>query len=640
MENLRILKSAIIVIIVMHLLLPGPSTAYNQVKTHPEINDLAYERFVRDWMPNDASLDNCSMDRNKVLSGPAWDQDMGNSRLGEIPNQIRTKNVKAWLKSGGHSADMPEIPKGLRHYYAPNAKYPYITDLKAEFDVLNGFKAACLGGTAAATAYSGPVGGLAVTGFCSVIYGGLKFIVNWQGASEDINTVLQNGVLGISNIDWAFDSGNPYSFSKAKEYYKNALGLTDSSADSQYSKAWRGVGETMHLISDLTVPAHTRNDGHGIQEEPYENFAKVSNVLKYSDPVFFTYSSDLDYRRKAPGKDLKTFMPEVAAWTSEHFLSSDTIPIEGKDITANGQPAFSSPKLDEYKTLTEDGKTYYYNYISTTNGLGQSQQFKTELATKTPWSILVWNNANPALDNKVLAAQASILIPTAIEASCAVLDAFLPRFEVAIDSVKDDQSSSNGMKTVEGHISLIPNIEWPASSDLIIRNGASVLVVDRTGKETRNRIACPEGGCLNKVTWKGQISPGSSVMLEYNLGGYVIRSKPETTPETTTEETCSCGSVDHSKLTAKGYEYFVYYEDSTYMMQGEYKEYYDKDHKKLKDEGCYLNNNATGHWIAYYGDGKTKQWERDYRDGKLNGLSIYYDENGKILTEYNYKDGA
>jgi hypothetical protein len=523
MENLSILKSAIVVIVLMYLLLPGPSTAYNQVKTHPEINDVAYERFVRDWMPNDASLSNCSMDKNKVLSGPAWDQDMGNSRLGEIPNQIRTKNVKNWLKSGGHSADMPEIPKGLRHYCAPNAKYPYITDLKAEFDVLNGFKAACLGGTAAATAYSGPVGGLAVTGFCSVIYGGLKFIVNWQGASEDINTVLKNGVLGISNIDWAFDSSNPYSFSKAKEYYKNALGLTDSSADSQYSKAWRSVGETMHLISDLTVPAHTRNDGHGIQEEPYENFAKVSNVLKYSDPVLFTYSSDLDYRRKAPGKDLKTFMKEVATWTSEHFLSRDTIPIEGKDITANGQPAFSSPKLDEYKTLTEDGKTYYYNYISTTNGLGESHRDKTELATKTPWSLLVWKNADPELDNRVLAAQASILIPTAIEASCAVQDAFLPRFVAKIDDVSKNPADET-QYIVKGSLEHIPTVEWPEK--LEVRNGASIKITKKDGTEGSAGVHYPGDGAA--WTWTGKLEKDDVIVLEFNLGGYVVSSQPYT----------------------------------------------------------------------------------------------------------------
>ncbi len=525
MENLGILKSAIIALVTMYLLLPGPSMAYDNWKTHPEINDLAFERFVRDWMPNDASLNGCSMDMNKVLSGPAWDQDMGNIvdwYIGvEMPNKDRTKSVKDWLKSGGFSADMPEIPKGVRHYYAPHAKDPYITDLKAEFDALNTVKAVCLGGTGAATAVAGPVAGLAVTGGCGVVYGGIKFVVYWYGASGDINAILQNGVLGISNVDWAFDPDNLYSFYKAKEYYKAALGLADSSADLQYSKAWRGVGETMHLISDLTVPAHTRNDGHGIVKDPYEKFAKWSDVMKYSDPVLFTYSSDLDYRRKAPGKDLKAFMKDVATWTSENFFCLDTITRFGKDTTDNDQPAFSSPNLE--LTYIEDNKTYYYKYISTTDGYGQSKAYKIPLALKS-WTGLLWKDAKLELDTKVLAAQAAFLIPTAIEASSAVLDAFLPRFVAKIDDVSKDPADET-QYIVKGSLEHIPSVDWP-EKELEVRNGAWIKITKKDGTKDSVGVPYPKDGVT--WTWTGKLEPGDVIVLEFDLGGYVISSKPYT----------------------------------------------------------------------------------------------------------------
>ena len=624
MENLRILKGAIIAFVTMYLLLPGPSTAYDQVKTHPEINDLAFERFVRDWMPNDASLKNCSMDRDKILSGPAWDQDMGNSRLGEIPNQIRTKNVKDWLKSGGFSADMPEIPKGVRHYYAPHAKDPYITDLKAEFDALNTFKAVCLGGTGAATAVAGPVAGLAVTGVCSVIYGGFKFIVNWQGASEDINAILQKGVLGISNIDWAFDPDNPYSFSKAKEYDKDALGLTDSSADSQYSKACRGVGETMHLISDLTVPAHTRNDGHGIQEDPYEEFAKWSNVMKYSDPTLFTFSSDLDYRRKTPEKDLKAFMKDVATWTSENFFSRDTITKKGQTTTDNSQPAFSSPNLDQI--YVKNDNTYYYNYISTTDGYGQSKAYRTELAHK-PWTLMVWKDAKLELDNKVLAAQASFLIPTAIEASSAVLDAFLPRFIVNIDDVSKDPDDETKY-VVKGSLEHIPTEVWPEK--LAVRNGGGIKITRKDG--TKDFVGVPYMG--GDVKWTGKLEPDDVIVLEFNLGGYVISSKPHALKKAEID----CDSIDLSKLKKVSEQNREYYIDDKGVMQGPSIFYYDDAHKKISSKGCLLNGMKTGQWVIYYEKGN-KSEEGCYKDGKENGYWVSYHEGGTKSWEGYKADG-
>jgi len=637
MENLGILKSAIIALVTMYLLLPGPSMAYDNWKTHPEINDLAFERFVRDWMPNDASLNGCSMDRNKVLSGPAWDQDMGNIvdwYIGvEMPNKDRTKSVKDWLKSGGFSADMPEIPKGVRHYYAPHAKDPYITDLKAEFDALNTVKAVCLGGTGAATAVAGPVAGLAVTGGCGVVYGGIKFVVYWYGASGDINAILQNGVLGISNVDWAFDPDNLYSFYKAKEYYKAALGLADLSAELQYSKAWRGVGETMHLISDLTVPAHTRNDGHGIVKDPYEKFAKWSDVMKYSDPVLFTYSSDLDYRRKAPGKDLKAFMKDVATWTSENFFSLDTITRFGKDTTDNDQPAFSSPNLE--LTYIEDNKTYYYKYISTTDGYGQSKAYKIPLALKS-WTGLLWKDAKLELDTKVLAAQAAFLIPTAIEASSAVLDAFLPRFVAKIDDVSKDPADET-QYIVKGSLEHIPSVDWP-EKELEVRNGAWIKITKKDGTKDSVGVPYPKDGVT--WTWTGKLEPGDVIVLEFDLGGYVISSKPYTIPSGKSGATGGC-NADVSRLTKKTNDvygwYQEYYVDDKGSRQGPSIDYYDNAHKIIKKNSCFLDDKSNGHWIEYYESG-SKMSEGEFKDGIRTGRWITYYNSGAKEWEGDYND--
>ena len=646
MEDLGTLKSAIIVLSVMCLLLPWPVFAYfDDGKAHPAINDIAFEKFANEWMPNDPSLKNCSLDRGKVLPGPAWDLDMGISYLGQIEPQIRSKTIKDWLKSGGFSADEPEVPKAIRHFYTPVGEVPYITDFKEEFGILNKFKATCLGVTAGATALSGPGGGLIATGVCAVLYGGLKIYVNWEGAGEDINDLLTKGSKGISALDWTFDHpDNLYSFSRAKEYYKTALSLSDSSAESQlsnYSKAWRAVGETMHMISDMTVPAHVRNDGHGVTSDPYERYATADRIMKFSDPVLFTPASSLDYGRKTPGKDLKALMKDVATWTNENFFSKDTITKEGQTTTDNGMPAFPSPKADKF--YTEKGNTYYYRFID-----GQ----KIELAHR-PWTWMLWKDAELELDARVLAAQRSILIPTAIQASSAVLDAFLPRFEVTIDNVEEDNSSGKDMKKVEGHIKHIPNPEWPASIDLVIRNGAYIKVIDKEGKVTLNKIPCPEGGNLNNVEWKGQLKPGDEVTLEYNLGGYVIRSKPykleQGKPETNVIPVQDCGGIDYSKLHEEWDSGLraQYYVDQNGTIIGLYTEYYDDEKKYIKERGCHGPitydeygipvSPQNGRWTTWYKNG-TKESEGYLKDYLKTGHWTTWYENGNKVSEEDWKD--
>ncbi len=68
-------------------------------------------------------------------------------------------------------------------------------------------------------------------------------------------------------MDWAFDrdlgSGyyiQDYSWNDGLRIYQEAL-ASASCCNEKYGQAWRAVGETMHLVSDMTVPAHVRNDG-------------------------------------------------------------------------------------------------------------------------------------------------------------------------------------------------------------------------------------------------------------------------------------------------------------------------------------------------------------------------------------------
>ncbi|NVO21106.1 MAG: hypothetical protein HXX13_15495 [Bacteroidetes bacterium] len=59
------------------------------------------------------------------------------------------------------------------------------------------------------------------------------------------------------------------------------------------------------------------------------------------------------------------------------------------------------------------------------------------------------------------------------------------------------------------------------------------------------------------------------------------------------------------------------------------------ENKVKKMEGAYEHNQRTGHWSAWYEDGKL--WsEGEYKDGKRNGPGFVYHPNGKKYIESNY----
>ncbi len=54
-----------------------------------------------------------------------------------------------------------------------------------------------------------------------------------------------------------------YSWVDAREYYYRALtSQTKEERDENFARTFRALGQVIHLIEDMAVPAHTRNDNH------------------------------------------------------------------------------------------------------------------------------------------------------------------------------------------------------------------------------------------------------------------------------------------------------------------------------------------------------------------------------------------
>jgi hypothetical protein len=446
------------------LLLPGQAVAYDdglEGAPHGTINSLAIKMFETQIMPADKYLKNASLNGFST-AGIAWDASDG-SRW--TPPEIavqRTKSLKQWIIDGGYSADEPEATMALAHFYDPKAAagQRYLTDQ--------------------------------------------QFLVNFV---SHYNSEYANP--GIDAVQWAFHGENwgtafdqKYSWANGKDYLTQALASLDA-GNVSYGKAWRSLGETMHLVADMTVPAHVRNDGHAKalgDPDPYESSTTgqlVSATAGYPP-------APLDYSQSP-----EQLMIRVADYVNTNFLSQDTIPLP-PGITSPWHK-YALPSLDG---LTPSSNGYLHRTIN-----GRDVRIAK---TRSLWSKLFGTGQQfYMIDSNVVDDQRTILIPTAIKADEMLVSKFLPRFNVTEKVVP----AENGY-TMVGGISGVWSSEWPAIRSAKVRNGARIMVTDaKTGATTKIQVKLIDPSKdFSSFSYGFKADPGDSVRLEFDVGGYVVRS--------------------------------------------------------------------------------------------------------------------
>lgn len=455
-----------------------PVAGYDNVAAHPLVNKYAVEYFAGQIMPVDPYLATATLN-GAPARGLDWNLSDGRRDLPSdgIVSILKYKSPSLWIIEGGFSQDEPEWWQALRHFYDPmNRNKPWLTD--AKFWRLAG------------RVYSG-------------------------SQMTDPQT---------DAVRWAFDllPDHDYNYPKAKEYFTQAL-ASDDRNNRYYGQAWRSVGETMHMVSDMTIPDHVRNDGHAIQLwnkvfidiSPYEETTLGPVVAEIAPYPGLYPPANLNYKASP-----RQVMIEVATFTNQHFISQDSNP-------NYAEPDLSQPASENgYIMGTIDGNTYR---VAKKVSLLREFLYETEL-TNIPGN-------NPKLDYYVLTDQQKILVPTAVRASAAILDRFLPRFKVN-GEIKTSQEIENGKPVtlyfLDGEIVFVGNKdEWPQK--LTIRNGASI-VNSATGMRQSIPVDKTKGDNLNEFQYPFKPSDigakaGDKVYLEYDLGGYVIRSADVEIPE-------------------------------------------------------------------------------------------------------------
>ncbi|MGB5219222.1 MAG: hypothetical protein WBN66_13110 [Smithella sp.] len=186
--------------------------------------------------------------------------------------------------------------------------------------------------------------------------------------------------LEKSALEWATlpVGGQNSSWNDVRSYYYTALTSANKTTRELYfAKTFKGVGQIMHLVQDMSVPGHTRGDKHPsvwrIGGDDYEEwFLKntaqpISGYSPYS--VYVPYNSSFlipqlfdsgqyQYIENKLNPEV-TLYPNIglAEYTNANFFSSDTI------LATNNFPYPSWLGLRDNPQTTQLGKKKYLSKI-------------------------------------------------------------------------------------------------------------------------------------------------------------------------------------------------------------------------------------------------------------------------------------
>ncbi|NPA60495.1 MAG: VWA domain-containing protein [Epsilonproteobacteria bacterium] len=223
-------------------------------------------------------------------------------------------------------------------------------------------------------------------------------------------------------INWAKDGAtsdktNDYTYDKAKEYFKK--GFTEKKYENRKkyrAKMFVSLGYLLHLLNDMNVPAHTRDDSHPCGD-PLEVWMRGGKYGK-NNGGFKIYSSILDNPTESIINKVKIVQPlkyssfrvfyeKQAEFTGTNFYSEDSISVNGG--TFGGYSDYH-PKKSEVNVYTGKSKGFITSNnteLGTTNKLAMMQ--KSKIPFKDYWYAMeIDGDKSALLDNGIN------LIPRAI----------------------------------------------------------------------------------------------------------------------------------------------------------------------------------------------------------------------------------
>ncbi len=397
--SLRIIL-ALVIVLGSFSFNPTPAQAWEQglSGTHEALNRQAALRFFKTVADN-PKYASSPIDRTKSYMAPQ----VVSSSLAQSGLKVEQGALKfeEWVSNGGFSADEPEIWACVKHFYDP---------------------------------------------------------LSINGGPQLTDHTWLHGLLyeAVSAKRWAFeDIINPYSWKQTLEYYKSAMEISEDSKISvipsegyrdpdvkvssaeqarnvYMGKAFRGLGETMHMIGDMTQPAHNRNDSHPNGDlDPIESTANANTVWLVKDaPV--TPEADSDITAAANAIDM---YEKIALFVNRNFYTDDTIYDKASGVNPrNWEGAYPHPQFSDLKLETGTGPKTYYKEFNGKHVRMAQQTYSSYVLGTTVWQDYI-------VPPSFMYEQAEVLMPIAIKANAKLIDLFFPTMDLSMQ-VKENTSGA------------------------------------------------------------------------------------------------------------------------------------------------------------------------------------------------------
>ena len=132
--------------------------------------------------------------------------------------------------------------------------------------------------------------------------------IRWMNHFYDPNK--QKGLFGFSSAkDWTKQNIKQSFYPKGNQTWQKAVDLY---VDGKKEEAFIALGHILHLIEDMAVPAHTRDDPHALGD-PYESWVEENGVKEF-DGISVSEFDNIDI-----------FFDSLSEYSNKYFLSKDTI---------------------------------------------------------------------------------------------------------------------------------------------------------------------------------------------------------------------------------------------------------------------------------------------------------------------------
>lgn len=495
-----------LIAVLLVLGISNPLHAWDCTEAHPTINQLAFEHFVARLQAGHYKerFTSMAVDNTTSYQGLTFGK-APKFESGTVAKTVNAShNLSGWLERGGFDADMPEINMGFRHFYDPVYEPHYLTWQHRSFIKKN------KSNYASEEAF-----------FKSLQYRADDWNPNFEFGFKDRKIKLQPKLLRpqIDAATWAFEhEENDHSWMQGKIAYKAAMENNTAlfgnlNRSQMFGKAFRALGETMHLMADMTQPAHTRGDSHSMYE-PIEKNVKADMIKKiigarHKSPEF----RPVPEFEVEEGLELPELMKKLAAFTNAHFFSNDTIfDYETWKFPRNGKRPYPSPQLSRL----QHNAGIYSAYFETVGWVQLAKE------TGSPFSKVL--NDNDRYGRKkphynvmpdMAESQAKVLIPLAIYNCAECIKAFLPVLKVDFSLRRG--GNNNYIATGEILHDISQDEDWGKIGAIRFNGFGYVQINDAWQKvEIRNGQMIDTSLSLNS---------GDTVALVIRAGGLIVASR-------------------------------------------------------------------------------------------------------------------